>query len=103
MRSSEILDQLRVGFDVHAVRGYGGNILSVMYPQLIPAEISDDLVATMIATEKEWLQRAEPHFYAIVVASPKRGRIRRVLASLRYFITPKVKRLGREAARITRR
>ena len=103
VRSSEIVDQLRIGFDVEAYRGYGGNVLSVVFPQLAPAEISDAMLAALIETEKQWLQRGDAHFHAIVVARPKRSRVARLAAILRYTVEPKVRRAGREVRRLVSR
>lgn len=96
VRSAEIVDQLRIGFDVQAFRGYGGNVLSVVFPQLVPAEISDAMLAGLIETEKRWLQQGDPHFHAIVVATPKRSAAARLAARLRYTVEPKLRRAARE-------
>ena len=92
-RSSEILPQLAIGFDTVAFRGYGGNLLSVLYPAMEP---SDDLVAGIIDRERALLHAGAIPYYAVIVARPRRA-IGKTLASWRYFAEPKLKRLMREA------
>jgi SAM-dependent methyltransferase len=92
-RSSEIMKQLRIGFDVTHFRGYGGNLLAVLFPSLTKPD--DDLVRDLIEREKALLARGENHYHAIVVARPKKG-LAKALASARYFVEPKLKRIGRE-------
>ena len=86
IRSSEILEQLRLGFDIEYLRGYGGNILSVLFEAMRDPE--DDLVDGLIAAERELLRAGEPPFHAVIVARPKGG-VRKVFASVRYFVEPK--------------
>lgn len=112
IRSSEILPQLRIGFEIDALRGYGGNILSVLFPLLRAP--SDELVRQLIEAEREVLRAGEPSFYALIVARPKRGvaaivasaRYRGVsaaIAGVRYFVGPKLARLRRRARAALRR
>ena len=91
-RSDEIVPQLNVGFDIAAWRGYGGNLLSVIYPFIDWSAASID---TLIEREKQVLSSGEIPYYAIIVARPKRGPAK-LLASLRYYLEPKLKRIGRE-------
>lgn len=103
VRSAEIVPQLEVGFEIEAFRGYGGNVLSVLIPVIRPHGLDDDLIVRMIETEKEWLARGAAPFCAVIVARPKRGRVRRAAAVTRYFVVPKVRRIVREIrARIAR-
>ena len=95
IRSGEIRTQLAVGFDVEHDRGYGGNALAVLVPSLRPEATDEALVARVVAFEDELLARGEPHFYAVLTARPKRG-LRGAAAGARYFVEPKLKRLGRE-------
>lgn len=86
IRSSEILPLLRIGFDVEVIRGYGGNLLSLVFPNLKWRSIPDReaLVSQLIATEKEMLQMrdAEP-FHVVVIARPKKVK-ERLRAAARY-------------------
>ncbi|HEX9162062.1 MAG TPA: class I SAM-dependent methyltransferase [Thermoanaerobaculia bacterium] len=90
IRSSEILTQLAIGFDVREIRAYGGNVLSVLYPAVDPTAIEP-----LIAEEKRMLAAGAAPYYAVIVATPKRG-VKKLYASLRYFAEPKLKRIGRE-------
>jgi hypothetical protein len=45
IRSSEIVEQLGVGFDVVAFRPYGGTLLSVIYPFLRQERLTSELGA----------------------------------------------------------
>lgn len=92
IRSSEIITQLRIGFDIREFRGYGGNLLSVLYPALDFDRIS---IGQLIEEEQRILGAGERSFYAVIVATPKPG-VRKLLASWRYFSEPKLKRIVRE-------
>lgn len=96
IRSGEIMEQLELGFDVEHFRGFGGNILSVMYPALRTEIVPHEFVRSMIAFEKKWLEekRQRYPFYAVIVARPKRGAAG-TLADARWFTEPKLKRIGR--------
>jgi SAM-dependent methyltransferase len=94
-RSDEILPQLVVGFDIEEMRGYGGNLLSVLYPS---ADLSPAEIERLIVEEKRIIGAGETPYYAIVVARPKRG-LAKQAASLRYFAEPKLKRIARELAK----
>ena len=119
IRSSEIMKQLKIGFDVREVRGYGGNLLSVLYPAVdfdraqgaIDAVIEEEkrllasgaspFYAVIVATPKRGLRKLLASwrypFYAVIVATPKRG-LRKLLASWRSFAKPKLERIAREIA-----
>lgn len=94
IRSGEIEHQLRIGFNIEHFRGYGGAILSVIGPQLRMESAPPDLLGQLIELDRA----ARRDFYAVIVARPKQGIAKRV-ARMRYFIEPKVKRIGREIAR----
>lgn len=98
IRSREIRDQLRIGFSVEHERGYGGNLLAVILPALDLAQLDDALLEQLQRAEDARLAGGERDFYAVLVARPRRGLSGR-LADLRYFVEPKVKRIGRELAR----
>jgi SAM-dependent methyltransferase len=83
IRSDEIVEILKVGFRVAAFRGYGGNILSVVYPKLRKEEITDAIRARLMELDREQLACDRQPYYAVVVATPKRG-VGRFFASRRY-------------------
>lgn len=91
-RSDEIVPQLHVGYEIAALRGYGGNLLSVIYPFV---DWSKTKIDGLIDREQKVLANGETPYYAVIVARPKRGAAK-LLASLRYFLEPKLKRLARE-------
>ncbi|HEY3055111.1 MAG TPA: class I SAM-dependent methyltransferase [Thermoanaerobaculia bacterium] len=93
-RSSEVVPQLEVGFDLVAFRGYGGNLLAPIVPAVDWKLAPKDLLERLIQSERDLLARGEPPFHAVIVARPKRGRAKR-LASWRYFAEPKLKRILR--------
>ena len=97
IRSGEIREQVAIGFEVEHERGYGGNLLSVILPALALERVDDARLADLIAREQALLASGEPDFYAVFVARPKRG-LAGGLAGLRYFVEPKLKRIGRELA-----
>ena len=90
IRSAEIVRELRVGFEIVEKRNYGGNVLSVMYP------FTDGSVTELLLErEREMLAKGAEPYHAVIVAKPKRG-VAKKIASARYFIVPKVKRVLRE-------
>ena len=95
IRSSEILPQLRVGFDIEVLRPYGGYLLSLICPHVDWSKAPAGLIERLVELEEEHLARQLDSHYTIVVARAKRG-WRRDVARFRYFLEPKVKRLGRE-------
>ena len=102
IRSGEIREQLAIGFDVEHDRGYGGNALAVLVPSLRPEATDEAMVARIIAFEDALLAGGEPHFYAVLAARPKAG-LRGAAASARYFVEPKLRRIGRELRSLFRR
>ena len=92
VQSGAIRSQLRVGFDVLAERGYGGNLLSLMLPAVWWEHADADQLQRIIDAEKAELARGAEPYYMLILARPKR---RRALASLRYIVAPKLKRIGR--------
>ncbi|MGH9443566.1 MAG: class I SAM-dependent methyltransferase [Thermoanaerobaculia bacterium] len=72
IRSSEILREVRQGFEVLEERGYGGNFLSVIFPHLdltagSPADAAE-VVGFLIEEEKQVIARGEPPFNVVVIA-----------------------------------
>ena len=96
IRSGEIMEQVRVGFDIVEQRDYGGNLLAVVYPNLEQAD--DRAVSEMIEREQEWLRAGAASYYTILLARPKSGRAAS-FASLQYFAAPKLKRIARVVRR----
>jgi O-antigen biosynthesis protein len=101
IRSSEIMDQLRIGFDVRAQRGYGGNFLSVMYTSMSADRMGDEAMKALIEEERSHLAAGAGSYYGLILAEPKRG-ITGSLARARYFTEPKLKRIAREIKQRTR-
>ena len=95
IRSGEIRKQLDIGFDVIRFRGYGGNLLAMVFPFLDSNALTDNFVQHLVTCEKKLLREGVPPFYAVIVARPRKG-WRRHVASYRYFLEPKIKRIGRE-------
>jgi SAM-dependent methyltransferase len=100
IRSSEIMEQLAIGFTVEKMHGYGGNLLSVIYPYLKWKIAPDELVHQLMADEDKKLA-GEPPYYAVVLARPERG-LRRLYASWRWFFEPKWKRILADAGKFMR-
>ncbi len=101
IRSGEIMEQLRIGFDVEQLRGYGGNLLALLYPLIDWRRASDELVSRLIR-EEDRILATEQSYYAIVVARPARG-LRKLYASWRWFLEPKWKRVKYEIGRRLRK
>jgi len=97
VRSSEIEPQLAVGFDTVQRRPYGGNLLSILYPAL--RSLPEDLRNRLIEEEQRWLASGAPAFSLVLVAKPKRG-VRRLLAHVRYWLMPKLRRIAREMRKL---
>lgn len=93
IRSSEILPQLRIGFSIDTMRGYGGNLLAVLFE--VMREPTEQVVEQLIDAERKLLASGVPPYCAIIVARPKTG-LARMIASARYFVEPKVRRILRE-------
>jgi SAM-dependent methyltransferase len=91
VRSSEILSRLAIGFDIVELRGYGGNLLSVLYPavdfQRAPAALE-----SIIAEEQKILAAGEMPYYAVIVAKPKEGSAG-IAASRRYRVAAQTRGL----------
>ena len=93
-RSDEILPQLRIGFELRETRGYGGNLFSIIGP-CIDLESVPGGIDRLIAEERRRISGGEQSFYALAIATPRRG-VRRLVAEARYAVEPKVKRAIRE-------
>ena len=94
IRSAEIIDQLRIGFETEQFRGYGGNVLAVLFPNLRPELVDQKTVAQIIEWERQVLSAGERDFHAVIVARPKRG-FAAAVAKARYYAEPKIKRILR--------
>lgn len=97
VRSGEIRTTLRIGFTLRE-RGYGGNVLAIVFPSVRAARLSDEMVRNLIAAEKSILDSGVPSFHAVIVAEPRTG-LGGALASLRYLLRPKARRIVREILR----
>ena len=95
IRSSEIMEQLRIGFDVRAQRGYGGNFLSVLYTSIAAERLDEKGMIALIDEERRHLAAGATSYYSLILAQPKRG-MAGALARARYFTEPKAKRVARE-------
>jgi len=94
IRSSEILRQLRVGFEIVEKRDFGGNLLAILY-QAIDWDVAPrEAVGLLLEAEQALLASGEESFYSVVVARPVRG-AKRLLARARYFFVPKHRRAWR--------
>jgi SAM-dependent methyltransferase len=102
IRSADILSCLSIGFRIEHFRGYGGNILAMMFPDLLVHELSDEMVAALIRSEQSLLAAGERSFHAVITAQPKRGPLRRLIARSRYRIEPRVPRLMAELRALKR-
>jgi SAM-dependent methyltransferase len=80
IRSSAIEPALRIGFDIVARRPYGGTLLSILLPQL---RSIGEALPYAIACERALLAAGVPSFYALLVATPKRGS-RKIVSLMRY-------------------
>jgi SAM-dependent methyltransferase len=85
VRSSEILPQLRIGFDTLAQRDYGGNVLSVLYPMVAP---EPSLIEDLIEHDAAVIRSGERSYHTVLVATPKAG-LRGFLSTARYWLEPK--------------
>jgi len=83
IRSSEILSRLVIGFSIEEFRGYGGNILAMLFPDLVVERLTDEQVGAMINAEERLIASGSPHFHALIVARPKLGAAS-LFADLRY-------------------
>lgn len=99
IRSSEIVRQLGVGYDVIARRDYGGTLLSVIVPLIDWTVAPESFITNLIAAEQEWQRAMGGPYYTIMTAQPKRG-ARRWVAKVRYFIEPKARAFRVHTARI---
>jgi SAM-dependent methyltransferase len=102
IRSSEILSRLVIGFTVEEFRGYGGNIMAMLFPDLVVESLTDEQVRTMLAAEHELLKGGAAHFHAIIVGRPKRGAAG-MFADVRYRLEQRVPKLTTPLRSVLRR
>lgn len=95
IRSSEIVAEVRAGFDIVSRRNYGGNLLAPIYAY---TDGSAPVVAELLERERALLRGGAEAYHAVIVAAPKVG-FAGVLARARYFTLPKLKRIVRELRR----
>lgn len=90
VRSGDIVARLRVGFRIEELRGYGGNVLAVLYPALVHRKITAEMIEWMLAEDRAAVAAGEAPFHAVIVARPKAGPAAR-FAAARYWLEPKVR------------
>lgn len=86
IRSDEIVSRLAIGFELEQFRGYGGNLLAMMFPDLDVPRLTDAHVEALIRAEDALIAAGDPHFHAVMVWRPKRGAAAGAIASLRYSL-----------------
>lgn len=100
IRSSEIVAQMKIGFRMKA-KGYGGNLLSVIYPLIEWTRAPEDLLPRLIQRDHEMAK--DGSYHVVAIAWPHRG-FRRLYAAMRWLIEPRLKRMVRRLrARFARR
>jgi SAM-dependent methyltransferase len=85
IRPSEILPLLRIGFSIEEFRGYGGNVLAMLFPDLLVERLTDAQVEAMIAAERAMIAAGAAPYHAVIVARPRSG-IAAIVADVRYAI-----------------
>ena len=100
IRSGEILSRLRIGYRIRHHRGYGGNVVAMMFPDINVDLLTDEIVNEMIASDRSVLQSGEPSFHSVIVAEPKTRPLPRLIAFCRYLAEPKLRRIARELRRL---
>jgi len=85
IRPSEILPLLRIGFSIEEFRGYGGNVLAMLFPDLLVEKLSDAQVHAMIAAEVAMIAAGAAPYHAVIVARPKSG-FGAAVADIRYAV-----------------
>jgi SAM-dependent methyltransferase len=99
VRSSEILDRLKIGFRVLEQRDYGGNLLSVLFPLVDWSEARPDLVTTLIRQERAMLAKGAAAYHSVVVAQPLEPKAEALRA---YARAARWSRHSRAAKRVAR-
>lgn len=97
IRSDEILSRLLAAFDIEHLRGYGGNILAMLFPDLHVERLTDDQVQAMINAERALFASGAAHFHAVIVARKKRTTPKRLLGRARYAVEERLPRVTQEA------
>jgi SAM-dependent methyltransferase len=101
IRSGEILEQMKVAFQIEELRPYGGNVLAAVYGRVLWDRADETLIDEMIARDAAAMVAGEVPYYAVILARPKRGVAARI-ASARLFVEPKIKRIGRELRKLVK-
>jgi SAM-dependent methyltransferase len=86
IRSADIMSRVCIGFEIVEFRGYGGNILAMLFPDLVVERLTSDDVETMIRSERALIAAGAAHFHAIVLAQPKQRGLAATVARLRYHL-----------------
>jgi SAM-dependent methyltransferase len=82
VRSGDILSQLKIGFVTREMRGYGGNVLSIIFPEVRWQAAPDTLLSRLITADAAVAERNGP-YCAVILAEPRRG-LSGLLARLAY-------------------
>lgn len=96
IRSSDIISRLAIGFELEHFRGYGGNVLAILFPELLVDKLTAEHVELLIRAEESLLRAGDPPFYAVVTARRKRSAPQRVIGEIRYQVEPRFPALFRE-------
>lgn len=72
----------------------------MMFPDLQVSRLPGELVTSLINAEKSFLATGVEPFHALIVAAPKTG-TEAWATSLRYITEPKIRRLVRDARRVS--
>jgi SAM-dependent methyltransferase len=91
VRSSEIVDTLKVGFRILFKRDYGGNLLSVLYP-FLRQPCSDDVLRDLIEQEGSHLREHGNCSYHSVIVAKRRRFAAAVIAYARYRVRGALRR-----------
>lgn len=94
IRSSEILSRLRIGFTIEEFRGYGGNVLAMLFPDLLVERLTDAQVDAMIAAEGAMIAAGAAPYHAVIVARPRNG-LSAAVADLRYSLGHRLSAVAR--------
>lgn len=98
IRSAEIVDCLKIGFEIAHKRDYGGNALSILYNAIDWSRAPQELVERLIECDRALLVGGDSSYHAVIVAQPKLS-LDKTLALLRYTVEPKLRRIRFETIR----
>lgn len=70
VRSDEIVAVLKERFEIAEFRGYGGNLLSVLFPNLRRETLTEELVDALIEADRAMVAADARPYYGVIVARP---------------------------------